>query len=224
MRMIEEGLALIRRFEGFSARSYRCPAGVWTVGFGHTSAAGPPAVSAGMTMTRGEANEILRRDSALFAGEVARSLQHELSDRQFSALVSFAFNVGIGNFRKSSVLAAVNGGDLAAVPRRLQLWVKANGRTLPGLVRRRAAEAEMFIGGSSRADGRSSAGPISASDGKPVHRSTTVAAAIAAMLSGIAGTLSSGGLLTAIILILIIIVSAAWIIRERRRKAKEEGV
>ena len=144
MRMTEDGLALIKRFEGFRAEAYRCPAGVWTVGSGHTSAAGPPAVTGGMTITRADAERILRRDVEEFARDVAASLSISLDDRQFSALVSFAYNVGITNFRKSSVRACVNGGDLAGVPQRLALWNKARGRVLPGLVKRRAAEAELF--------------------------------------------------------------------------------
>lgn len=145
MQMTEEGFALIRRFEGFRAEAYRCPADVWTIGYGHTAAAGPPIVAGGMTISREQADDILRRDVARFARDVAAVLRVTLSDQQFSALVSFAYNVGIGNFRKSSVLAACNGGDLAAAPRRLQLWNKAKGRVLPGLVKRRAAEAELFL-------------------------------------------------------------------------------
>ncbi|MGH6820995.1 MAG: lysozyme [Methylocella sp.] len=145
MRMTEEGLALIKRFEGFRAEAYRCPAGIWTIGFGHTTAAGPPAVAEGMTISLAEAETILRADVERFAREVRASLGITLAANQFSALVSFAYNVGITNFRRSSVRACVNDGDLAAVPQRLQLWTKAKGRVLPGLVKRRAAEAELFL-------------------------------------------------------------------------------
>lgn len=145
MQMTEEGLALIRRFEGFRARAYRCPAGVWTIGYGHTTQAGPPRVAAGMEITEAEARDVLARDVARFARAVERALTRELSPQQFSALVSFAFNVGEGAFARSSVLAAVNEGNFAAVPERLNRWVKADGRTLRGLVRRRAAEGELFL-------------------------------------------------------------------------------
>lgn len=144
MHMTEEGLALIRRFEGFRGQAYRCPAGIWTIGYGHTSNAGPPRVSPGMTMSEAEARRVLAADVERFATGVRAALTREVSPEQFSALVSFAFNVGIGAFRSSSVLRAVNEGDFDAVPGRLGLWVKAKGKTLPGLVRRRAAEAEMF--------------------------------------------------------------------------------
>ncbi len=144
MQVSAEGLNLIKRFEGLRTTSYRCPAGVWTIGYGHTSMAGPPAVTSGMAISEVEASAILQRDVETFAREVEACLGVRLNDSQFSALVSFAYNVGIGNFKKSSVLAAINAGDFAAVPRRLQLWVKAAGRRLPGLVKRRAAEAELF--------------------------------------------------------------------------------
>ena len=140
MHMTEEGLALIRRFEGFRGEAYRCPAGIWTIGYGHTSNAGPPRVSARMTMSEAEARRVLADDVERFATGVRAALTREVSPQQFSALVSFAFNVGLGAFRASSVLRAVNGGDFDAVPGRLGLWVKARGRTLPGLVRRRAAD------------------------------------------------------------------------------------
>ncbi len=144
MKMTDQGYRLIMEFEGFRASAYRDAAGVWTVGYGHTGRAGKPDVTAGLAITRGQAREILRRDVALFADAVAKRVKVPLTDNQFSALVSFAFNVGPGNFANSSVLAAVNRSDFEAVPRRLALWVKAGGRTLPGLVRRRAAEAQMF--------------------------------------------------------------------------------
>ena len=145
MNITHDGLALIRRFEGFRAKAYLDAAGVWTIGYGHTSAAGAPHVRSGMKITRKEGERILGRDIAIFASGVQSLLARPLSESQFSALVSFAYNVGLENFRKSSVLRAVNAGDFAAVPRRLSLWVKCRGRVLSGLVRRRAAEAAMFI-------------------------------------------------------------------------------
>lgn len=144
MRMTDEGLALIRQFEGFRGSAYRDAVGVWTIGYGHTAMAGPPDVFPGLCISHDEAVGILARDVEVFARGVSAALHVAVTDGQFSALVSFAYNVGLGNFRKSSVLRAVNAGDLAAVPRRLNLWVKAGGRTLPGLVRRRAAEGALF--------------------------------------------------------------------------------
>jgi lysozyme len=147
MRMTDEGLALIRESEGFRAKAYRDPVGVWTIGFGHTSAAGPPQVFEGLTITPEQGRKILARDVEMFALGVAKALRAPVTDNEFSALVSFAYNVGLGAFQRSSVLRAVNAGDREAVPRRLQLWVKAGGRVFPGLVKRRAAEAALFMKG-----------------------------------------------------------------------------
>jgi GH24 family phage-related lysozyme (muramidase) len=104
MRVSEEGLALIRHFEGFRGQAYRDAVGVWTIGFGHTAMAGPPAVTPGLRISREEANAILARDVEKFAGGVRDAVKVPLSDAQFSALVSFAYNVGLGAFRSSSVL------------------------------------------------------------------------------------------------------------------------
>ena len=140
---------LIKRFEGFRAEAYKCPAGRWTIGYGHTSSAGPPRVRPGMRVTRREAEAILRRDVKTFAARVAEAIGPEalalLNDNQFGALVSFAYNVGLGNFRRSSVLRRVKSEKLDEVPDRLMLWTKARGKRLKGLVRRRRAEGRLFM-------------------------------------------------------------------------------
>jgi len=135
---------LVRTFEGFRGVAYLCPAGVWTIGHGHTSMAGEPRVFPGMRITRKDADAVLAQDLALFGRSVSKYVKVTLNDNQFGALVSFAFNVGEAAFAKSSVLAAVNARDFDAVPRRLNLWVKANGKVLPGLVKRRTAEGLLF--------------------------------------------------------------------------------
>jgi lysozyme len=236
MNITDRGLALIRRFEGFRASAYRDAAGIWTIGFGHTSAAGAPHVRPGMKISRKEAEQILARDVSVFARGVLELLDVELSDCQFSALVSFAYNVGLENFRKSSVLRAVNDRDFAAVPRRLSLWVKCKGRALPGLVNRRAAEAAMFLEDDrprAKLAVRPRGGSIEPLAGKPMRKSST---GLAAMLSGAAGLASSGaaslGELThvasspvfPILAGLVILVAVFWILRERRLKALEDGV
>ena len=138
-------LALIRRFEGFRARAYRDAAGVWTIGYGHTSRAGPPQVRPGMRVSHARAEEILRRDVETFARAVARQVRTPLNANQFGALVSFAYNIGIGNLRRSSVLRAVNEGRLEDVPRMLMRWTRAGGKHLRGLKRRRRAEGRLFM-------------------------------------------------------------------------------
>jgi lysozyme len=220
MKVSAEGLALIREQEGFRGLAYRDAAGVWTIGFGHTAMAGPPEVKPGMKITRAEAEEILARDVAEFSAGVARAVAVPLSDMQFSALVSFAYNVGLGNFRRSSVLKAVNAGDFAAVPRRLGLWVKAGGRTLPGLIRRRAAEAAMFA---SVPKGAAQTAPPDVPEGKSLARSRTVMAALLAALAAMGQALLSP---TALMfgLLVVALTGAGVVIFERRRKAREEGV
>ncbi len=226
MKMTDAGLSLIKGFEGFRGTAYRCPSGVWTIGYGHTSQAGPPAVTRGMRLSEPEAENVLRADVDAFARGVTAELRRDISDAQFSALVSFAYNVGLGAFRSSSVLKAVNAGDFDAVPRRLGLWVKGGGKLLPGLVKRRAAEAEMFIGGDAESS-RAETGLPESVPGKPAAKSTTV---IASLLAGIAAILSGGLGFSAeqgtamLVLGLAGLAAAAWIIRERLLKSKEEGI
>jgi lysozyme len=223
MKMTEEGLALIRAFEGFRSEAYRCPAGVWTIGYGHTSRAGPPEVTSRLNMTEPEAAAVLARDVDSFMREVRACLKRELTDAQFSALVSFAFNVGIGNLKSSSVLKAINSGDLDSVPRRLNLWVKAGGRVLPGLVRRRAAEAQLFLSGAEDAAGESRTTPEQAA-GKPAYRSTTIFSALLAAGSAITAMAQPQAQIVAVVATAIVVAAALWIIRERRRLAREEGL
>ena len=147
-RINQAALELIKQFEGFRSRAYRDSVGVWTIGYGHTSRAGPPAVRPGMRITREEGERILRRDVEKFAAGVEKALGRHaarLNDNQFGALVSFAYNVGVGALKRSSVLKAVKAGRLDDVPGKLMLWTRAGGRRLKGLVRRRKAEGELFM-------------------------------------------------------------------------------
>ena len=240
MKVNDQGLALIRKFEGLRTGAYRDAAGVWTIGYGHTSFAGPPRVGKGMKITRNEAASILARDLAGFAAGVASHVRVPLSDGQFSALVSFAYNVGLENFRKSSVLRAVNDGDCCAVPRRLSLWVKAGGKVLPGLINRRAAEGALFMQGTSpsvsgeakyaRVPKRE---PIEPVQGTPMHRSSINLAAALSAVTGVVSSLAAGvsdlagivdGRTLAIAAALVIVSAAIWIIRERRLKSSQEGI
>jgi lysozyme len=231
MQLTPEGLELIKRFEGFRGEAYRDAVGVWTIGYGHTSMAGPPQVREDMRISRAEAARILARDAGDFAEGVRKLLTRTLPDHQFSALVSFAYNVGLDNFRRSSVLKAANAGDTSAVARRLQLWVKAGGRVLPGLVRRRAAEAAMYAGRGP--DGPAAQGAVQCVQGKPLLASTTNLAALLAAFSGTVTGLSAsfrdiaaitGGEPTALLLMSLMLGAAAWIIWQRRLKSVEDGV
>jgi len=142
MHMSVEGTdALLKKFEGCKLKAYRCPAGVWTIGYGHTSAAGAPEVVQGMTITKADANDILRRDLTKYEQGVEALVKQPLTQNQFDVLVDFAYNAGIGALKSSTLLKKVNAADFDAVPAELMKWTKGGGKVLPGLVARRRAEA-----------------------------------------------------------------------------------
>lgn len=144
-----EGIAKIKQWEGLRKNAYQDSGGVWTIGYGHTSAAGAPKVYAGMTITDDEAEEILRRDLAKFEERVNRLVKVPLTDNQFATLVSFDFNTG--SLHSSTLLKKLNAGNYEAVPGELSKWVKVTkgGKkmTVTGLVNRRAAEAGLWAKG-----------------------------------------------------------------------------
>ena len=146
MRTSGAGIRHIREFEGERLKAYKCSAGVWTIGVGHTSAAGEPKVVEGMTITANESAAILARDLAAFELGVERMLEVDVSQNQFDVLVSFAFNCGLGALKKSTLLKRVNEGKFNAVPAELMKWTKAGGKEVAGLVRRRRAEAKLWRG------------------------------------------------------------------------------
>lgn len=134
------GVDLIKHFEGFRADAYLCPADVWTIGYGHTG-----GVKHYQKVTKEEAEQLLREDLSDAEAAVVRYITVSLTDNQFSALTSFTFNLGAGNLKSSTLRRKLNAGQYDAVPSELARWVKSGGRTLQGLVRRRAAEGELFM-------------------------------------------------------------------------------
>lgn len=252
MQINSYGLDLIKRFEGFRGEAYLCPAGVWTIGYGHTSMAGPPPVRKGQKMSRAEATKVLKADVEDFADGVRSALKRDINDNQFSALVSFAFNVGLGAFRSSSVLKAVNRGDFEAVPRRLNLWVKAGPRVLPGLVKRRAAEGELFMTPEANAlfraalpfvteleveamdEARALIEPMA---GKEWTQSTTVAGALAGGIAGLVGWVKPileqwqevamylpPRWAAASVGVVIVAAATYWIVSERLKKSRDDAL
>lgn len=141
----QEGIAKIKQWEGLRTRAYKDSGGVLTIGYGHTSAAGAPEVKAGMTITEAEAEQILRRDLAIFEKRVSNLVKVGLTDNQFAALVSFDFNTGA--LHKSTLLKKLNAGDYDAVPSEMLRWVHAGGKKVEGLANRRAAEAGLWAKG-----------------------------------------------------------------------------
>ncbi|MBA2332233.1 MAG: glycoside hydrolase family protein, partial [Actinobacteria bacterium] len=146
----KEGAKLIATFEGFRGKLYNDVANHCTIGYGHLVHHGPidgsePAeFRAGISQER--ALDLLQEDAAKAAAEIKRSVKVPLSQCQFDALVSFAFNVGNGAFSESTLLRLLNEGRYDAVEEQLARWNKAGGKTLQGLANRRAAEAKFFLG------------------------------------------------------------------------------
>ena len=135
MKINEAGLSLIKSFEGCRLEAYKCPAGVWTIGYGHTA-----GVKQGMKITLEEADKMLREDVEKFEKKVDKyNSIYNFNENQFSALVSFAFNVG-----NIDQLTANGTRSLSVVHEKILLYNKANGKTLSGLVRRRQAEYKLF--------------------------------------------------------------------------------
>jgi len=144
MRHVTEvGLNLIKRFEGFSPTIYICPAGYPTIGYGHVVLAHEKDRFA-PGITHAEASELLRKDVGIAERAVMRLISVPLMDGQFDALVSFTFNLGAGALQRSTLRRKVNRGEHKSVPAELTNWVWAAGKRLPGLVRRRRAEASAY--------------------------------------------------------------------------------
>lgn len=144
MKTGPKGIALIKAHEGKRLTAYLCPANVLTIGYGHTSAAGDPRVTKGKKISEAEADVILVRDLATFERGVSRMVKSPLTQGQFDALVSFAFNCGLGALQNSSLLRKLNAGRHQDVPAELMKWTRGGGRELPGLVRRRREEAALW--------------------------------------------------------------------------------
>lgn len=144
-RINDDGLTLIKRFEGLELSAYQDSVGVWTIGYGHTSAAGDPQVTPGQRITEAEAEAILRKDLRYFEDGVRDVVKVPLNSDQFSALVSFAFNLGVGALGGSTLLRKLNAGDYQGAANEFPRWVKAGGQTLLGLVKRRNAEQALFL-------------------------------------------------------------------------------
>jgi len=142
MKTSERGLALIKQFEGFRPEAYRDIAdpNLWTIGYGFTS-----NVREGDTITKAQANARLARELAAYEAGVMEATGGNCTQPQFDALCSFAWNVGIKGMQGSSVIKAHNRGDYQAAARAFALWNRAGNKVWPGLTRRRAAEAALYL-------------------------------------------------------------------------------
>lgn len=146
----DAGIALIKQFEGFVGKWYPDPAHGWKVPtccYGHTDAAGEPkfAATKGKTFTEADGDAILRRDLRKYEAAVSRCVNVAINDNQFSALVSFAYNLGEGNLKSSTLLKKVNNRDFDGAANEFKRWNRAGGNVLAGLTRRREAERALFV-------------------------------------------------------------------------------
>lgn len=141
MNISDNCLKLVKRYEGCGLSAYLCPAGVWTIGYGHTGTVDGKKIAKGMVITQGTAERLLMQDMQKFAAHVNRfdSIYH-WTQSEFDALVSFAFNVGSIN-----QLTANGTRTKEAIARSILLYNKANGSILPGLVKRRQDEKKLFL-------------------------------------------------------------------------------
>lgn len=148
----EAGRNLIAAFEGVVLKAYPDPGtggAPWTIGIGHTASAGKPVVTKGLTITRAQAFEILARDLNLFEATVRKYVKVPVSQAQFDAMVSLCFNIGGQAFAGSSVVRHLNANRPRDAAAAFELWNKAAGRVMAGLVRRREAERALFETGTS---------------------------------------------------------------------------
>ena len=139
MNISQEGLSLIKKFEGCELEAYKCAAGVWTIGYGSTK-----GVKEEDTLTQEEADNLLLHEMQEYEGYINDLVKAPLEQNQFDALVSWVFNLGPANLKASTMLKFLNAGDYHLIPSQIKRWNKAGEKVLEGLVRRREAEALLF--------------------------------------------------------------------------------
>ena len=146
MKISEKGLSMIERFEGCLLKASNKLDGVWTIGYGQTGSYYGKRVRRGMTTTKALAHAWLRDHSIkTYEDAVTQAVKVPLNQNQFDALVSFAYNVGVGALKQSTTLRKLNAGDYAGAADALTMWTKCNGKVLAGLVRRRKEERALFL-------------------------------------------------------------------------------
>jgi lysozyme len=156
VKVSQKCIEQIKKDEGVRNRPYQCPALLWTIGVGHVIDPNhakvlladrkqlPIPAGWDRVLSAEEIDEILRKDLARFEAGVLRLIKVPLTQGQFDALVSFSFNVGLGNLQNSTLRMKVNRSEFEAAAEQFLVWTKAGGKVLPGLVKRRTHEKEMF--------------------------------------------------------------------------------
>jgi len=141
MKVSADCIALIRHFEGCKLKAYKCPAGVWTVGIGHTGDDVTPTT----VWTQEQADAQLLKDLEMYEADVLRYVNVPLTQNQFDALVSFTYNLGANNLRRSTLLDMLNDGRYEGAADQFLLWVNRGSKFEKGLTRRRKAERLLFL-------------------------------------------------------------------------------
>ncbi len=148
MNISENGLALIKRFEGCSLKAYPDPAtggAPWTIGYGWTRPVDGVAVHPGMEINQAKAEQLLRCGIVSYEQDISKLVRVRINQNQFDALVSLAWNIGTRAFSTSTLLQKLNSGDYLGAADQFLRWVNAGGREMPGLVTRRRAERDLFL-------------------------------------------------------------------------------
>ncbi|MCQ4169737.1 MAG: lysozyme [Hafnia sp.] len=145
MQISENGINLIKQFEGCKLTAYQDIANVWTIGYGWTQQVDGKPVTAGMTITQQKANDLLKQGVVQYEDGVNSLVKVQLNQNQFDALVDFAYNLGVNALKGSTLLKKLNAGDYAGAANEFTKWNKAGGKELAGLTRRREAEKSLFL-------------------------------------------------------------------------------
>ena len=142
MQTSQTGIDLIKKYEGFSARIYLCPAGKPTIGYGHLILAGEKFPPYGISES--DAENLLKQDVGVAENAINNLVAADISQNQFDALASFTYNLGAKSLEKSTLLRLINENNMQAAANEFPKWVFAGDKKLAGLERRRAAEMELF--------------------------------------------------------------------------------
>lgn len=236
---LERAIPLVKEFEGLQLTAYYCPAGVPTIGYGHTATVTHEDVKRKKRISQTEAERLLRSDLEKYANDLLKYVKVEPNVNQLAAFISFAFNVGVQGFRPSTVLKRHNEGDFQAAARAFGLWNKAtvNGQkvVLPGLTRRRAAEAALYLTPVDEDKDEAYLMPQRVEPERPMTESSIVKAGTiaggTAALATVAETVSTvsrikDGLVSldawlVPLLLLVTVAAVGWVIYERLKQRKE---
>ncbi|HEJ9137700.1 TPA: lysozyme [Serratia marcescens] len=145
MNISKGGIELIKRFEGLRLKAYQDSVGVWTIGYGWTQPVDGKKVGPGMRIDQATADRLLKCGVVQYEQGVNQLVKVHITQGQFDALVSFAYNLGLRSLSTSTILKKLNAGDQQGAADEFGKWVNAGGKRLDGLVARRAAEREMFL-------------------------------------------------------------------------------